>query len=364
LPIEVDQTGGGVAKLQCGYNNGENAFVAAQRFVDAYMLPQHHLSDIADYIQQRVGKEAPTLGGGGAAAPASNAAPAVATTGIPMISFQNLPMPGYKSFDLPAKTATVTLEKMKNKIQEFGKLSDAQLAQVSTLMETLGATSRYHASKVSPAELQVISDMLQTFPPAEAFPALDLARLAVVHPDAASTYNGAIWTKILTQAFALCEQTEGLEGAAAVAIPMLSLRLFANAFRGGPGSLEVAASSLDSILACTTKFANSANKNVRLSVATVLYNVAFYMHSKTARVDICIQIVTLVNSILGWRSYETEALTSVLVALGTVAMSCPEAKEAAKSLYVVSKVEMAASPHGDLAKTVAKEVYNAPSLDD
>jgi hypothetical protein len=40
-------------------------------------------------------------------------------------------------------------------------------------------------------------------------------------------------------------------------------------------------------------------------------------------------------------------------------MSCPEAKEAAKSLYVVSKVEMAASPHGDLAKTVAKEVYNA-----
>jgi phospholipase A-2-activating protein len=364
LPIEVDQTGGGVAKLQCGYNNGENAFVAAQRFVDAYMLPQHHLSDIADYIQQRVGKEAPTLGGGGAAAPASNAAPAVATTGIPMISFQNLPMPGYKSFDLPAKTATVTLEKMKNKIQEFGKLSDAQLAQVSTLMETLGATSRYHASKVSPAELQVISDMLQTFPPAEAFPALDLARLAVVHPDAASTYNGAIWTKILTQAFALCEQTEGLEGAAAVAIPMLSLRLFANAFRGGPGSLEVAASSLDSILACTTKFANSANKNVRLSVATVLYNVAFYMHSKTARVDICIQIVTLVNSILGWRSYETEALTRVLVALGTVAMSCPEAKEAAKSLYVVSKVEMAASPHGDLAKTVAKEVYNAPSLDD
>jgi phospholipase A-2-activating protein len=151
FPIEVDQTGGGVAELQIGYQNGENPFVAAQRFIDAHVLPQYHLNDIADYIQQRVGKDAaPTLGGGGggAATVASSVTP-MATSGVPMASYQYLPTPGYKSFDLPSKTGATTLEKMKTKISEFGKLSDSQLQQLSSLMETLAATNRYHATKVS-----------------------------------------------------------------------------------------------------------------------------------------------------------------------------------------------------------------------
>jgi phospholipase A-2-activating protein len=353
LPIEVDQPEGGVAKLKIGYNNGENPFVAAQRFVDAYVLPQHHLQDIADYIQQRVGKDAPTLGGG-AATPA-----AVATTGVPMVSFQHLPTPGYKSFDLPAKTAATTLEKMKTKIEGYGKLSEAQLEQLSSLIVTLDATSRYHVSKVLPAELAVISDMLDTFSPSETFPALDLARLTVVHPDAASANNVAYWTKVLSQAVALCGKTEGLEGPAAVAIPMLSLRLFANAFRGGPGSFEAAVYHLEDILKCTIQFVSSKNKNVRLSVATLLYNMSCYLHStkQQNRPEIAAQIVTAVDAILKTNAYETEALVRALVALGTTALASPEVKETAKSLYVVSRVEMAASPHGEVARTVAKEVY-------
>lgn len=62
LPVEIDTTGGGVTQLQIGYNTGEHPFVAAQRFIDAHMLPQYHLAQIADYIQQRTGYQAPTLG--------------------------------------------------------------------------------------------------------------------------------------------------------------------------------------------------------------------------------------------------------------------------------------------------------------
>lgn len=65
--------------------------------------------------------------------------------------------------------------------------------------------------------------------------------------------------------------------------------------------------------------------------------------------------------ILKSKSYETEALIRSMVALGTVAMISPKAKETAKSEYVVSRVEMSASPHGDLAKAVAKEVYSVIS---
>ena len=159
----------------------------------------------------------------------------------------------------------------------------------------------------------------------------------------------------------MCENINGIEGPAAVAIPMLSLRLFANAFRGGPGSLQAVVGLLGPVLKCNEKFLSSSNKNIRLSAATVLYNVAFYLHSKDPSPLVATQIVGQVDTILQSKSYESEALIRALVALGTAVLSAPEAKETAKSLFVISRVEMAASPHGDIAKVVAKEVYNVLS---
>ena len=61
-PIEVEGVGGAVNKLQIGYNNGENPFVAAQRFIDKNELPQSYHSEIADYITKRAGETPPTIG--------------------------------------------------------------------------------------------------------------------------------------------------------------------------------------------------------------------------------------------------------------------------------------------------------------
>jgi phospholipase A-2-activating protein len=209
--------------------------------------------------------------------------------------------------------------------------------------------------------------MLETLSPKEAFPALDLARLTIVHPEAACSNHRAYWTHVMSKALSLCKERHvaSLEGPAAVAIPMLSLRLFANGFRGGghPGSLDAAVSHLEAILKCTNQFIASTNKNVRLSVATVLYNVSCYLHSTKQvqnRPEIAAQVVASSDSILQLhRIYETEAITRALVALGTSVLASPEAKEVAKQLHSQSRVEMAASPHGDIAKAVAKEVYNA-----
>ncbi|MGK3740232.1 MAG: phospholipase A-2-activating protein [Bacillariaceae sp.] len=362
LPIEVDQADGGVAKLQIGYNNGENQFVAAQRFIDAHMLPQNHLNDIANYIQQRVGNQTPTLGMEGGATTAAASPTPVATTGMPMIGYKHIPVPAYKSFELPVKSATTTLEKMKKKIEEYGHLSDSQLATLTNLMTTLGATNRYHSSKIEQDELKMISDMLGSFPRNEVFPALDLARLTVAHPDGAHSSNVTYWNTMICKALSMCADTTDLDGPAAVAIPMLSLRLFANAFRGGPGSLQAITSQLEPILRCNGKFITSKNKNIRLSVATLLYNLSFYVHSNkddASAAIIASQVVLQVDTVLKSKMYETEALIRSMVALGTVVTASPEAKETAKSAYIVSRVEMSASSHGDLAKSIAKEVYNA-----
>lgn len=335
LPIEVDQEGGGVAKLQIGYNNGENPFVAAQRFIDAHMMPQHYHQEIANYIQQRVGKPtAPTLGG-----PATT----VSTVVAPAI-YEHVPAKGFKAFELSKKATN--FEKMLAKIVEVGKLSADDLAVLKTFTEALAA-----ASPIDGASLPVLQTMLSDWTPAEAFPALDLARLAVLHPSTA-TWD---WSNVLTLAYGLCDRNTD----AVAAVPMLTLRLICNCFQAGVIVDLTKALALTESLVATTK-----NKNVRLSVATVLLNVSFYLHSSSSAptmVVACRQIVVQVNTILGlFKVYESEAMGRALIALGTVLLvptAMQTTKEAAKSLYLTSKVEMAASPHGDKAKAIAREVY-------
>jgi len=331
LPIEVDQQGGGVATLQIGYNTGENPFVAAQRFIDAHMLPQHHLSEIADYIQQRVGKSAPTLG---------STATTIPSTGVTFVAFEHLPMKGYKSFELSKAT---NFEKMIGKINEVGLLSNEEVATLKVLTENLSATNRYHANIVESSAFLIMQKILLEWPPTQAFPALDLARLTVLHPGSTS-WN---WEKLLLLAYSLCEKDKD-----SVPVAMLTLRFNANCFKTQPGVLD-----LKQVLLLTEKYLLSKNKNVRLSVVTVLLNVSSYLNVQPTAENVSQSVITQLASILDSKIYETEATVRALVALGTVLMARPEAKEVAKSLFLAGKIEMLASSHGEKAKATAKEIY-------
>merc|ERR1740124_2137832 len=130
---------------------------------------------------------------------------------------------------------------------------------------TLGATSRYHASSISTAELKVIHNMVTGWSSSHAFPALDLARLAVLHPDATKSSRSAFWAGIIKATLDKCEGVNN----PSVAIPMLSFRLFANCFRGGSGSLNAVGSQLSHVLKCAETFSLATNKNIRLAVSTV-----------------------------------------------------------------------------------------------
>jgi phospholipase A-2-activating protein len=356
LPIEVDQTGGGVAQLLVGYNIGENTFVAAQRFLDAHQLPQYHLAQIADYIQQRVGTAPPTIGSAGSAGPAFNTMPR-ATTGTPLVSYQHLPIAHAKAFDLTAATATTTLSKIQFKLEE-SLSDDSDRSTLASLVEVLGATQRYHVSHVTPQHWHFLQHCIQSLSPSLAFPALDLARMAVRHPDGIQ-YNASSLVK------AACEMDQSsfgtLSGPAAVAIPMLTLRLVANVLASNPNCLST--SDRELLLACAARHVQSDNKNVRLSVATVLHNLVYSMQpthdrqTEEATAVNCDTIISSIKDILTNRQYETEALLRTLQTLGTLVLSHANAKSIASSLYMASMVEPAASPHGDIAKACAKEVY-------
>jgi phospholipase A-2-activating protein len=359
LPIEIEQTNGQVSTLQIGCNTGENPFTAAQRFIDKHMLPQSYLQEIANYITQRIGKQPTMLGMSSA-----SAAPSGAFTGNPIVQYEYICPKAYKTFDLVEKSGSITLEKMRNKIVEFGcEDEDA----IKSLMSTLLVTNRYHASKVSDLELSSLFNLLNSYTFSQSFPALDLLRLTVLHPDAAKLERGQYWSDVVQRVVVLCQTNvstlEENSGPAATAVPMLSLRLFCNALKGGPGSRDAVALQLHDVLNCGIIHVTSTNKNIRLSVATLLYNVCYYIQLQPrddSKSDVWVpSIVTLVMEILSAKvPYETEALVRTLIGMGNIARISATAKSAFNANFLASKVEPVASSHGDVAKAVAKEVYS------
>jgi len=295
------------------------------------------LAEIADYIQQRVGSQNITLGTEAGSGNGVGGLPGGVTSGAPLASYQHLPAKAYKSFGLASTAKISTFEKMKVKLTEFGKLSAAQIENVDSLMQALAGDD---STPIEASDLQILVEMLDALPQTESFPALDLARMAVLRSDAATT---AFWEAFVPKSLALCQQASSasLEGPAAVAVPMLTLRLCANAL-ASPCRDAVATQLLDT-LACTKANVRSSNKNVRLSVATLLFNICFYLHSSEGPVSSAVSdvILDIVNEALTCRMYnEGEAVMRILVALGTLVYANDPAKKAAKALFLTAKVEV------------------------
>ena len=188
--------------------------------------------------------------------------------------------------------------------------------------------------------------------------------MAVLHPDASRRERSAYWSQIVQSAVQLCRkaEAESIEGPAAVGIPMLSLRLFVNAFKGGAGSLEAVATNLEAVIGCGRSYTTSSNKNVRLSIAVLVSNACLYLHTNAQGGTTFFppDILATIDDILSnYNLYESEAILRTLVGLGTLVMGVPQAKEAARSMFLLAKVQPAASPHGEDAKNAAREVYAA-----
>lgn len=363
FPIEVDVPGGGVQNLQIGYNNGENPFTTAQTFIDEHMLDQGYLAQIADYIRQRVGQgSVPTLGvedasGGGEA----TSGPIPMQVEEPPMSFKHLPMVGFKSFDAGAESRT--LKKVLDKIREFNSINEVLTAGdfeiLDGLATTLSATNRYHASSVSDSEMKIIQKLIEKSSLEHVFPALDLARLLAMHPDASKSGRTMYWDNIVKLASMKCHSVKGsgLQGTPTVAIPMLSLRLFSNCFKGGSGSTSAVKSNFSAIFQCVQDFALSSNKNIRLAVSTVILNVSSYAHSTGSFTAISPDVVlSLVGSIVGSGTYETEALARALVGFGTILLVDDVFKQKAKGLEMKSMVERIGTEHGNKVTAVALEI--------
>lgn len=279
LPVEIE-TPQGLRNLKLGYNNGENPFVAAQRFIDTNELSQGYLAQIADWITARSGRSnAPTLDMSANGNTSSSNARTPKQSDIPTPQALNpcfqYTVKGQTVFDdIPSGFA----EKVKGKIQEWNDsrspLTDSDFANLDSLLNILSQTSYYHSSNVLIGHLRALQTIFAWKDVNKAFPAFDILRIVAIHPSGASVLSSPQGNDLLRLAFETLV-TNASASPESVSNPTLltSIRFVVNCFRHE--SLRVAtitSTHFPAIMNALNGQVGNKSKPVRLAVSTLLIN--------------------------------------------------------------------------------------------
>ena len=209
MPVEID-TATGVVTLQLGYNESENPFISAQRFIDQNQLDQNYLSQIADFITARAGKpSAPTFDMGQPSSSSSSNASSSSGSGShlmdlvddtsskrPRHNYTLLPLQAYFSYeDIPGGLQTKFMAKIRDFNSAFaasvdgstgrGVLSETDLSVLEDCLGVLADTSHYHSSRLPKNTVAVLHTMLTHWTQEQGrtlFPSFDLLRMISAHP--------------------------------------------------------------------------------------------------------------------------------------------------------------------------------------
>lgn len=346
------ELGAGGKKEQLGYNRGENAFTAAQRFIDDNDLNQDFLDQIATFVEQQVPRDAlpssnintsdPLTGGSryipGRANPSSsgNAGPSNAVDPLSggsgyrvggTAAARELPLPPPRRY-LPHPTGLVTytssdqLQKLQSKLAEFNAqlgrqqsdlaLNEAEAIVFATvLMPKLKDKSTGQSIVFADEECAVVGKMLK-WPTAMSFPVLDLARLIIARPSAGAYFFGK------QNGSALDNVLEHLASAEATsAVQIMGCRFLCNLFgnRVVSGSTR---SRMEDILKATTDASKSDNRRARETYASLLVNYAVALHSSNADPAERRPLIQTAVALLNGGEKDEEVAFRLAVAMGTL----------------------------------------------
>ncbi|KAE9047080.1 hypothetical protein PR001_g332 [Phytophthora rubi] len=358
IPVEIELPGG-LKKLEIGYNQGQNPFTVAQEFIDKHMLDQAYLREIADYITQRAGEYRPPVLGNDDSV---NSAQTGTVSSEPVTAgshYKYFPVSGYNTFETTKISKLMsTLHQFNDKLKETNEaatLSDSQLIALGQIVHTVQDTAFYHSSKFTPLEVATLKSALEKWPAKFAFPALDLLRLVLVHPQGPIALGEAGLDTLVNQVLSVglhAGPTEG-EDAIPVATRMLSLRVLANMFLHDAARNAVLSHKTE-VLSKLPSFQAFHHKLVALSLSTVLLNFARVQAAEPGSLTLDDQVVVvslaadLLNGAYTIQELGDDTILRSLVAIGTLALSGDvKAKEAAGihlAIFTAAKASEVTSP--------------------
>ncbi|KZT26608.1 phospholipase A-2-activating protein [Neolentinus lepideus HHB14362 ss-1] len=368
---DVDIGDGQMLKLP--YNESENPYVAAQRFLERNNIPMAHLDAVVQHIEQHTNASGrqqtsgstefvdPYTGASryvGSANSAPTAGPSFSSdpyTGSSRYSGAAAPVPppaapvsapssaSSQPFILPAREPRAmnqaNVKAMQNKLYEIDETLRSEISVSSLalypqeirfvdeafLFLSQASSGSAPSTSLNANHLEAITSILDRWPTSSRFPVMDLSRLLIAFsPGAFSSqelrfsfmealFAGADWGQPWTQPLAKVRETNIL----------LLLRALANAFSGLRAVENSDWAKLILERLHQGKYSILSPK-ARVVLATVLYNLSCIMLRKRFDPEIRTSLLGLIFQVLETEKQESEAYHRALVALGNVVYAAKE----------------------------------------
>ncbi|XP_063992024.1 phospholipase A-2-activating protein [Diachasmimorpha longicaudata] len=362
----------GFPPLKLPYNKTDDPWQAAQKFIHQHELSQMFLDQVANFIVKNSSSTPALQPSSSYADPFTGGSRYIPGSGLPNAPKPTTSVPNPDPFTgitassshqeaPPAATVYIPhrsylrLEQANaaailNKLQEFNsKLVNTDKMPEEKVEALVNLISK-DISDESAEEVTALWNILEDWPPEFSFPALDIARLAVLHPSS----NRCICSEKL---FPIVQRHMSSEAVAAN--QMLTFRLLANMFTQEDGE-KFGLSCSDDILNLIVNLESFGSKNNQVAASTYMLNLSVALN-KQDDVQKKIRALGVILTILP-NLTEIEAIFRTLVALGTLIAgtsgddrnqlihALTSLASAVNRLQTMEKNRSMHDPHGKVAK--------------
>ncbi|XP_046617824.1 phospholipase A-2-activating protein isoform X1 [Neodiprion virginianus] len=348
----------GVPPLKLPYNNGDDPWCAAQKFIHDNNLSQLFLEQVANFIVNN-SQSAPVLNAEPQFAdPFTGGNRYIPGSGIPGRTLpNNVPTPSASSSSSSVSqtyiphTTYLKLEQanvpaITEKLLEFNKKIDSGIHTVSEecLDPFVKRLCSQNGDEVGADPIEMLKIFLN-WPNNLVFPALDLARLAVLRPDV----NSQLCNDGLLAVLRRHIKTDALP-----ANQMLAFRVLANMFCHSKGE-ALGLHYKDELLKTILDLSSLGSKHNQIAIASYLLNLIVALNKlddtpgRTRVLNVMFAVLPLLT--------EPEAIFRGLVGLGTILAATPDPEDRDKLITAVRQCESALA----VIKTMSECSTNSPA---
>ncbi|XAR59520.1 hypothetical protein NMG60_11015381 [Bertholletia excelsa] len=305
------------------YNRSDNPYASADKWLLKENLPLSYREQVVQFILQNTGQKDFVLDSSfrdpytGSSAYIPGQASNTATSAKPVL--KHIPKKGMLVFDVAQYDGIL------KKISEFNStilsdldkkslsLSELEISRLSAIVKILKDTSHYHSSSFSDEDITLLLKLLTSWPLAMIFPAIDILRMIILHPDGATR----LLKHVDDRNDVLMEMIKNVTKSPPVAANLLtSIRAVTNLFKTS-GYFQWLLKHRSEIIDAFSSCYSSANKNVQVAYATLILNYAVLLIENKDEEGQS-QVLSAALEIAEEENIEVDSKFRALVAIGSL----------------------------------------------
>ncbi|XP_076180286.1 phospholipase A2 activator protein isoform X2 [Ptiloglossa arizonensis] len=332
----------GIPPLKLPYNNGQDPWHVAQRFLHDNDLSQLYLDQVATFIIKNSQSEPVLNAGIQYADPFTGGNRYIPRLQSTNVTQQEEPMrpavlnssdtslsPSYIPHTKYLKLEHANLSAILDKLREFNSKQNETFKVSDDKLDTLITLAGDQASDQLGTDALSTLKILLNWPDDVLFPVLDITRLAVLHKE----INDILCTDDLLHIV-----KKHIKPDASASNQMLTFRLLANMFYHEKGE-KICFDCKDEILKLLLDLKSLGSKNNQVAISTYILNLTVALNKYNDAVGRA-QCLNVIFSVLPHLN-EPEAVFRILVGLGTLLYTTSDSKDRSDLIEAVQQSEVA-----------------------